>query len=228
MATMHINPFDAKRPMRNLVAGIVLIAFSLITVTLAGSTDAEAAPGKRPGHVYLLRGLLNVFSLGMDDLAYKLEATGVTATVHSYPVWRGLADDMIASYRAGNRAPIILMGHSNGADTTISLARKLNESGVPVALIVNFDPVAPEPVPPNVRQIVNFYVPTGWGQAVTPEKRFHGNLANVNESAATNHFMIDKDQDLHRKAIALVLRTVSRPRAPVAPRPAQVSAVQAQ
>src|SRR5579884_3160822 len=31
--------------------------------------------------VYLLRGFLNVFSLGMDDIAYKLTNAGISATV---------------------------------------------------------------------------------------------------------------------------------------------------
>ena len=58
------------------------------------------------------------------------------------------------------------MGHSYGADTTISLARKLNDNKIPVALIVNFDPTSPDLVPPNVRRIINFYVPTAWGRPV--------------------------------------------------------------
>lgn len=205
---MSTNRMGTKWSRRNTLAGIFLIAASIFTTSLAGSTDAQAATGKKPGHVYLLRGLLNVFSLGMDTLASQIEAAGVTATVHSYTIWHGLADDMIAQYRAGNHEPIILMGHSNGADTTILIARKLAQSNVPVALIVNFDPVSPEPVPSNVRQIVNFYVPAGWGQPVAPDSRFKGKLANVNENANTNHFVIDKNEDLHRQAIARVLAVV--------------------
>ena len=150
---------SAPRPARRPLIAICLTCFSLMLAALFGATGAEAAPAKRPGHVYLLRGLLNVFSLGMDQLAGKLQAAGVSASVHSYPGWRGLADEMIVKYRGGNREPIILMGHSNGADTTISIARRLQAANVPVALIVNFDPVSPEPIPANVRQVVNYYVP---------------------------------------------------------------------
>jgi acetyl esterase/lipase len=186
-------------------------------------TDASAAGGKRPGHVYLLRGILNVFSLGMDQLAYKLEAVGVATTVANHTSWRGLADDMAMKYRSGNREPIILMGHSAGADATISIARRLQESGVPVALIVNFDPVSPDPVPPNVKQVVNYYVPAGWGAAVAADKRFKGQLANVNENATTNHFSIDKDDGLQRQAIARVLAVTGGKarRGPAKKKPAQ-------
>ena len=193
-----------RRSFQRSVSGFLVILLTLVA-TLAICTDAEAANGRRPGHVYLLRGIFNVFSLGMDQLAYKLEAVGVATTVANHTSWRGLADDMAAKYRAGNREPIILMGHSAGADATISIARRLQESGVPVALIVNFDPVSPDPVPSNVKQVVNYYVPAGWGAAVAADKKFKGQLANVNENATTNHFSIDKDDGLQRQAIARVL-----------------------
>jgi hypothetical protein len=196
----------AKRRLRVALAGFALILAAL-TAPL-GASDAHAAAGKRPGHVYLLRGIFNVFSLGMDQIAYKLQAAGVTATVHNHTVWRGLADDMIANYRSGNKEPIILMGHSAGADSTISIARRLYENNVPVALIVNFDPVSPDPVSPNVQQIVNYYVPAGWGAAVAADKQFKGKLANVNENGTTNHFSIDKDDGLQRQAIARVMAVV--------------------
>lgn len=192
-----------RRPFQS--SSYVFLVILTMVASLAVSTTAEAAGGKRPGHVYLLRGILNVFSLGMDQLAYKLEAVGVATTVANHTSWRGLADDMAANYRAGNREPIILMGHSAGADATISIARRLQGSGVPVALIVNFDPVSPDPVPPNVKQVVNYYVPAGWGAAVAADKQFKGQLANVNENSKTNHFSIDKDDGLQRQAIARVL-----------------------
>ncbi|QDM18182.1 hypothetical protein [Tardiphaga sp. vice278] len=190
---------------RNLLCAMLVTAVG--AATLLASGEAVASP-HRAGHVYLLRGLFNVFSLGMDQIASKLQAVGVTATVHNHTVWRGLADDMIAQYRSGNREPIILMGHSAGADATIDIARRLQESSVPVALIVNFDPVSPAAVPPNVKQIVNYYVPAGWGAAVAADKTFKGKLANVNESGAVNHFSIDKDDALQRQTLAKVLSVV--------------------
>lgn len=227
---MSIVLMGSKRLSWASPAAVFLVLFSLFAMTLTGSSDAQAAPGKRPGHVYLYRGLLNVFSLGMDSLASKLEAVGVSATVSNHTLWSGQADDMIAKYRAGNREPIILMGHSAGADATISVARKLAQYNIPVALIVNFDPVSPDQVPANVRQIVNYYVPAGWGAAVSADKRFKGKLANVNENATTNHFSIDKDDSLQRQAIARVLQVTGGGirRKPAAPKPAQVSAAPAQ
>ncbi|QDM16960.1 hypothetical protein FNL55_13925 [Tardiphaga sp. vice352] len=220
-----------RRPFQSSIYGFLVILLTMVA-SLSICTDAAAAGGKRPGHVYLLRGILNVFSLGMDQLAYKLEAVGVAATVSNHTSWRGLADDMAAKYRAGNREPIILMGHSAGADATISIARRLQDAGVPVALIVNFDPVSPDPVPPNVKQVVNYYVPAGWGAAVAADKKFKGQLANVNENATTNHFSIDKDDGLQRQTIARVLAVTGgggARRGPVKKKPAQqISAAPAQ
>jgi pimeloyl-ACP methyl ester carboxylesterase len=198
--------FMGARQISGLSRALALLILATLAAPLVGSTDAQAAAGRRPGHVYLFRGIFNVFSLGMDQIAYKLEAAGEATTLANHTTWSSAADDMIAQFRAGNREPIILMGHSAGADATISVARKLAAQNIPVALIVNFDPVSPDPVPNNVKQIVNYYVPAGWGQAVAAgDTRFKGKLANVNESSTTNHFSIDKDDGLQRQAIARAL-----------------------
>lgn len=226
---MSIVRQGSQRPSQSLSwtspAAVLLILCSLVLTTFAGSSSAEAAP-RRPGKVYLYRGLMNVFSLGMDQIAYKLQAAGVDTSVSNHTLWSSEANDMIARWQAGNREPIILMGHSAGADATISVARKLAQYNIPVALIVNFDPVAPDAVPNNVKQIVNYYVPAGWGRAVSADARFKGKLANVNESSTTNHFAIDKDDTLQRQAIARVLAVTGGGvrRKPAAPKPAQVSA----
>ena len=194
---------------RGLWAAMVSLTLLATGAFPSSSANAQTSVARhRPGHVYLMRGLFNVFSLGMDELAAKIEAVGMSAEAVSFASWSSLGDSIIAKYRAGDHQPIILMGHSYGADTTISLARKLNDNKIPVALIVNFDPTSPGLVPPNVRRIINFYVPTAWGRPVEGGKRFHGSLSNLNESGQYNHFVIDKADALHRKAIAAVLQAV--------------------
>lgn len=196
----------ARRGLWAAMVSLTLLATGTFPSSSANAQTSVA--GHRPGHVYLMRGLFNVFSLGMDELAAKIEAVGVSAEAVSFASWSSLGDSIIARYRAGDHQPIILMGHSYGADTTISLARKLNDNKIPVALIVNFDPTSPGLVPPNVHRIINFYVPTAWGRPVEAGKRFRGSLSNLNESGQYNHFVIDKADALHRKAIAAVLQAV--------------------
>jgi hypothetical protein len=103
--------------------GLLTAAFTL-AVGLAvafGATPGAAQPQPR-AHVYLLRGLFNVFSLGMDSLTEELKRRGVDATVHGYGEWQTLADRAAADYKAGKEGPIILIGHSLGADAVMEMA----------------------------------------------------------------------------------------------------------
>ena len=43
-------------------------------------------------HVYLLRGLMNIFSLGMDQLAGKIERYGIPASVYNHSLEQAVAD----------------------------------------------------------------------------------------------------------------------------------------
>jgi hypothetical protein len=109
---------------------------SLLTVIGLGATPGIAQPR---AHVYLLRGLLNIFSLGMDTLAEKIQRHGIYATVHNHTEWETLADQAAAAYRAGKEGPIIIVGHSLGADAVMQMSAYLGRKGVPVALAVPFD-----------------------------------------------------------------------------------------
>ena len=73
-------------------------------------------------HVYLLRGLMNIFSLGMDTLAEKIQRHGIYATVHNHTEWETLAEQAAAAYRAGKEGPIIIVGHSLGADAVMQMS----------------------------------------------------------------------------------------------------------
>ena len=57
-------------------------------------------------HVYLLRGLMNIFSLGMDTLATELDRRGVYTTVDNHADWESLADGAAARYKAGTEGPL--------------------------------------------------------------------------------------------------------------------------
>lgn len=194
---------------------VVTLAASLVlSATMASAEPGQPARGassKRAGHVYLLRGLGNVFSLGMDQLASKLNRAGVAATAHTFIEWSSLAETIGTQYKSGKHGPVILMGHSAGADSTIQLASRLNDLGVPVRLIVNFDPVSPGRVPKNVGQVVNYYLSNWWGSPVRPDRKFHGALANVDlRGKDVGHFDIDKSERLHRQAIAKVMGVLGR------------------
>ena len=184
---------------------------AVTTTTPAASTDT----GGRP-YVYLLRGLLNVFSLGMDDLAAKLQRRGVAAGVYEYGEWESLCQDAAARWRSA-RTQIVIVGHSLGGDSVIYMANRLGQMGVPVALVVAFDPVHPVPLTGGTTaRFVNLYQSNnGWGAAVPRGSGFHGELSNVDlrSRADISHTSIDKSARLHEIVIGRVLG-LGRPAAP--------------
>lgn len=183
--------------------------FTMIAVVTAGmilalgSSPSMATPR---AHVYLLRGLLNIFSLGMDTLCDQLNRRGVYATVDNHADWESLADQAAASYKAGKEGPIILIGHSLGADAVMAMAAYLGRKGVPVALVVPFDGTASFAASANVSRVLNltqhYYMSRGPG--------FHGTLINVDLRSDPNidHLNIDKSPRLHARVIAEVLGIV--------------------
>jgi len=172
-------------------------------------TSAPRAGGGT-GHVYLLRGLLNIFSLGMDDLAAKLQARGVSASVHNHADWQAIADDIAAKYKAGKHGPVILIGHSLGADAVMIQAEYLGKKGVPVALVVPFDGTGSYAASPNVARVMNLtqrdyaYMRKGSG--------FKGSLQNIDVSkdSSIDHITIDKSARLHNMVVTTVLGVLGR------------------
>ena len=209
-----------RRSWRLTAIGVLAIALSLCF----GSSPSMA---QSRAHVYLLRGLMNIFSLGMDTLADELSRRGVYATVHSYSEWQGLADQAAASYRAGKEGPIILIGHSLGADAVMEMAAYLGRKGIPVALVVPFDGTQSFAASGNVARVVNLtqreyaYMRAGPG--------FHGSLANVDVSSDHNidHINIDKSPRLHARVISEVLAVVGNHRGEPGAAPSGAKPIQA-
>jgi hypothetical protein len=64
-------------------------------------------------------------------------------------------------------ARIILYGHSWGASEAVTLARELQQDGIPVLLTIQVDSIEKHHeddvvIPANVEEAVNFYQPHGW------------------------------------------------------------------
>ncbi len=194
--------------------------------TSSVSSQRRAAVQTNQSHVYLLRGLLNIFSLGMDDLAQKFERRGISTSVHNHSEWETLSNQIAAKYKAGNRGAIILVGHSLGADAVMFMGEYLGKRGVPVALIVPFDGTGSFAASANVQRVMNLtqrdyaYMKRGPG--------FRGELANIDVSGqGYGHTDIDKSDRLHNmvinKVVGIVGRGGTRTAAPAAapkPRPA--------
>ena len=122
-------------------SGLLTAVFAL-AVGITVAFGASAAQPQPRAHVYLLRGLLNIFSLGMDSLAEELKRRDVDATVHSYGEWQTLADQAAADYKARKEAPIILIGHSLGADAVIQVRYVDTNGELQGPFPIKFDPEA--------------------------------------------------------------------------------------
>jgi len=190
----------------HLTAIGILVVGMLVLGTNPGAAESRA-------HVYLLRGLMNIFSLGMDTLSEQLNRRGVYATVHGYGEWQSLADRAAVDFKAGKEGPIILIGHSLGADAVMEMAAYLGRKGIPVALVVPFDGTQSFAASDNVARVLNLtqrdyaYMRKGPG--------FHGTLANVDVSSdpSIDHINIDKSPRLHARVVSEVLAVVGGHRA---------------
>ncbi len=65
----------------------------MISIVVAMSGSAVAAPD-RGAKVYLLRGFMNVFSLGLDELSAKIEQRGIRSEVYNHTSAARLADEI--------------------------------------------------------------------------------------------------------------------------------------
>nr|WP_146691119.1 hypothetical protein [Bradyrhizobium canariense] len=189
---------------------------------------AHAAPAAPSAHVFLVRGVLNIFSLGMDQIANRLQQQGITATVHNHMLWASIADEAAAEYKSGRVNTIILVGHSSGATVLPDIVARLDRQGVPVKLAIGLDSVFHTSLTGRVGRYINFYVANGAGTPVQRTKDFRGTLENVDVERVPgiSHLTIDKNELMQQKVIAEIdaavrsgpsrLPTEKKPQQPVA------------
>ena len=191
-------------PLWRLTRAAVL-ALSLLSISLAAG-PAGAATSASPAssaHVYLLRGVLNIFSFGLDDIAEKLRAQGIPVTVANFVSWSSLANEAAAEYRSGRIKTVVLVGHSSGATALPDMVARLNELGTPVKLAIGLDSVFHTSLNGRVGKYINFYVANGAGTPVAKGNRFQGSLENVNVEnvPGVGHLTIEKNQIMQQRVI---------------------------
>ncbi len=212
-----------------MARGWRLAAIAAAVAVLAAGTmlgPRPAAAGR--AHVYLFRGLADVFSTGMDDLADEINKRGIYATSHSHTEWKSLAGSAAAAYKAGKEGPIILIGHSLGADAVMEMADYLGDKGVPVALAVPFDATQSFAASGNIGRVLNLTQRDYAHMRAGPG--FRGSISNVDLSwdRSIDHLNIDKSPRLHAQVIAEIVAIVGgrNPAAPVAAKPTPPKASQ--
>ena len=199
-----------------VMLGLAAVTARPVESFAASDVQPTAAKAEPRGSVYLFLGLLNVFSTGLDQLSAELKAKGIANTAMNHGGWTVPAGDIKARWAKDKRRtrPIVLVGHSFGADAAITMAADLGKKGIPVDLVVIFDATQRQPVPANVRHLINFYGATdGIGKKLKGGKGFHGRLENINIDELEKpigHLNIEKQPAFHRRVIAEVLRLYGR------------------
>jgi hypothetical protein len=197
-----------------------------VVVADADADDGTLAPEPPPvtgqkvtaprGRAYLFRGVAGlIYSRGMDKLAERIKRTGIGASVDSYLVWRGVADEAIRDYRR-DPAPITLIGHSMGGDFALDFAERLNAASIPVSLLVTLDPTRiADDVPPNVERYINLYQSSNFmgGGNVVQGSRFHGHYAsyNLKDHGEIVHINIEKTERIQEQVIAKIAQLAGTP-----------------
>jgi hypothetical protein len=184
------------------------IALLLLLPLGAGTANAVTAPasGASGAHVYLLRGVLNIFSLGLDEIAAKLQRQGIPVTIANYLSYASIADEAAAEYRSGRVRTIILVGHSSGATVLPDMVARLDQLGAPVKLAIGLDSVFRTSLQGRVGRYINFYIANGAGTPVARTAQLRGTLENVDVEnvPGVGHITIDKNEIMQQKVISAI------------------------
>ncbi len=205
-------------PVAGAVARRSLLAALLVApVVLLPPEDAAEAAGPAadpPVRVFFIRGFLNVFSTGFDRMAEKLAARGIGACVYGHLAGAQVRADVLSATRTmgKRRRPIVIVGHSFGANAALEVSARLARDAVPVALVVTVDPTHPEPLSPNVARYENyFFAGNGLGQRLASDK-FAGRISNVDlagradiAGSGTGHFSVTTNAAFEKLILARIL-----------------------
>lgn len=190
--------------------------------------DANPVAQSRP-RVYLMRGLAQTVSEGVDHLSAKLTRAGYRNSVHAYGDWPAIANAIIAERQAGGgSAGAVVVGHSLGANSVVSLVNALAQRNVEIDLAVTFDPTFDLVVEGGVRRFLNFYQSdNGWGRAIGTGARANP-VANIDLKAMEHltHFTLDRDATVHERVLEAIRQVPPRavpPAVPSAQRPRRPS-----
>jgi hypothetical protein len=167
-------------------------AYIAVAAIFISSSAYALAAGPR---VILLRGWFGVFSTGLDSIADQLKAQGIEVEVAGHLYWSTAITEILRERSAGQTRLLVLVGHSQGANNVINIARALQSHGVTVDLLVTISPFLQNSIPANVVKAVNYYQAPGWGQAVAADRGFRGRIENVNLAGdlTVTHITIDKN-----------------------------------
>jgi thioesterase domain-containing protein len=180
---------------RKKTASTLLAIVAAIVMAAWFNTGADAQQGVR-GRAYLFYGLIPQIDWGMDELAQRINRSGIAAGNYSHASWRSVADQAISDYRRDPK-PIAVVGHSIGGNSAVEFAQALGAAHVPVSLLITYDPNrGGNTIPGNVHRYINLYQSSNilGGGDLPPGPGFHGHYAsyNLKDRSEIIHVNLDK------------------------------------
>ncbi len=209
-------PAPAVAPAGPAAKPIAVADAADISVPVAPAPQAVEKITQPRGRAYLFRGVAGlIYSRGIDKLAARIRRAGIPASVGTYLLWRPTVDEAIRDYRRDPQ-PIVLIGHSMGGDCVLDFAEMLNQAGIPVSLLVTYDPTRiADNVPPNVERYINIYQSSNFmgGGNVVQGSRFHGHYAsyNLKDHAEIVHINIEKADRIQEQLVAKISQLTQTP-----------------
>ena len=200
---------ELRRQYGGKAQGLLGILCVVIALAWSSTTKAET-------RVYLLRGWFGVFSTGLDGLAAELRSKGIKAETVGHLAWKTTVSTIIKNHASGKSGPLVLVGHSQGGNNVIDMARLLQRENIPVDLLVTIAPAGQDPVPGNVVRAINYYNSPGWGAPVTADAGYRGKLTNINLGGDIGlyHMAIDKNPRVQAEIERAIL-AIPQPQAQV-------------
>jgi hypothetical protein len=192
-----VVPLASASP-RRAIAGFGLALALLCTFGAVAEIETE---------VYLVRGWFGVFSTGMDTIAGQLREKGVKAEAINHWTSRSVVEKIVSERAAGHGARLVLVGHSQGANNAIEMARELKKHDIKVDLLIALVPFMQDPVPSNVVRALNYYQSPGWGTPLEGDPDFKGKLSNIDvgKQWSTYHITIDKTSEVQAAIVKDIL-----------------------
>jgi thioesterase domain-containing protein len=179
---------------RKKTASVLLAILAAIVISACFNSSVEAQAVR--GRAYLFYGLIPQIDWGMDELAQRINRSGIAANNYSHASWRSVADQAISDYRHDPK-PIAVVGHSIGGNSAVQFAQALGAAHVPVSLLITYDPNrGGDSIPANVHRYINLYQSSNilGGGDLPPGPGFHGHYAsyNLKDRSEIIHVNLDK------------------------------------
>ncbi len=198
-------------------ASVVVAKPAIKTARKQRAKAAAPIAPTRAASVYLMRGFLGIFSLGMDQIDASLTAKGVKTRLLGHTSWPRLVEEVSAeaALHPARHVPVVFIGHSLGANAVLQAAAVLGKRGIPVDLVVTVDGTQSQPISPVVKRYLNIYMSgDAFGAKLAADGKGVDNVDIRNDPAlnrsGVNHFTIDKNPLVQQQVIAETLKALGR------------------